>query len=83
MPFDYLARQQKDGDVRGFHVKDGLCFFREADGSVRVTLTGMVVAVIDSYSWASVIASMSEGGEDTASYEQARDFHGCFSLIRS
>ncbi len=82
MPYDYLTNQTKDGDVRGFHVKNGLCFIRESDGSVRVTLTGVEVMTIDAYSWASVIASMSDGGEDAASYEQARNFHGCYSLIR-
>jgi hypothetical protein len=66
-----------EGDVRGFHYRDGLCFFRQEDGSVRVEEMGVLVGVIDPYSWASVVASMSAGGEDAASYEAARDYHGC------
>jgi len=84
MPYDYvLEGQVKEGDVRGFHPSGGLCFIREKDGTVRVTQTGITLATIDSYTWASVIASMSDGGEDASSYEVARNFHGCYSLIRS
>lgn len=72
---------QQPGDVRGFHYRDELLFFRQADSAVRVMLTGVTVAVIDAYSWASVVASMSAGGEDAASYERARDFHGCPALV--
>jgi hypothetical protein len=80
MTFDPLARSMREGDVRGFHYRDTLCFFREADGSVRIEKTGIALARIDPYSWASVVASMSLGGEDAASYATARDFHGCPSF---
>lgn len=80
MTIDFLARSMREGDVRGFHYRDHLYFFREADGSVRVEKTGVAIARIDPYSWASVVASMSLGGEDAASYETARDFHGCPSF---
>lgn len=73
----------RGGDVRGFHYKDGLCFYRQDDGGVRIEKGGIIVATVDAYSWASVIASMSEGGEDAKSYEQARDFHGCPALTSS
>ena len=64
-----------DGDVRVFHYRDGLCFFRQKDGAVRIEDMGTLVGVIDPHSWASVVASMSAGGEDWKSYETARDFH--------
>lgn len=55
-------------------------FFRETNGAVRIVKTGIAIARIDPYSWASVVASMSLGGEDAESYAQARDFHGCPSF---
>lgn len=67
----------RGGDVRGFHYRDGLCFHRQDDGGVRIEREGVIIATLDAYSWASVVASMSTGGEDAKSYEQARDFHGC------
>lgn len=66
----------QEGEVRGFHYRDGLCFFRREDGSVRIEDMGELVAVVDPHSWSSVVASMSAGGEDARTHEQARDFHG-------
>lgn len=66
----------RDGDVRGFHYRDGITFYRQADGAVRVEEDGEQIVVIDPHSWSSVVASMSAGGEGWKSYEQARDFHG-------
>lgn len=73
--------QLRDGDVRGFHYRDGLCFYRQPDGAVRVEKDDQEVATIDAYSWASVVASMSAGGEDAQTYAQARDYHGVHPLL--
>lgn len=64
-----------DGDVRGFHYRDGLYFYRQRDGAVRVEKGDILIAIIDPHSWASVVASMTAGGEDQASYEAMREFH--------
>lgn len=70
----------REGDVRWFHYRDGLYFVRQQDGAVRIQEEAegesIVVSVIDPHSWSSVVASMSAGGEDARTYEQARDFHG-------
>lgn len=63
-------------DVRTFHYRDGLYFTRRADGAVCIHREDAIIAVVDPHSWSSVVASMSAGGEDARTYEQARDFHG-------
>lgn len=63
-----------ENDVRGIHVRDGIHFTRQGDGSVRVD-TPATSFVVDPYSWASVVAQVSKDGEDAATYEHARDFH--------
>lgn len=73
----------------GFHIKDGLFFKRLPDGSVRVTKTEVIPTrggdfavrtvfqtIIDSDGWASIIASVSAQGEETAEdFERAVAFH--------
>lgn len=66
----------REDEVTRFHYRGGIYFARLADGTVRVDAPHASFTV-DPYSWASVVASMSAGGEDAARYAQARDFHGC------
>lgn len=65
-----------------FHAKDGLFFERGGDGSVVVSLlpeddrslrTRRIE--LDAGTWASVVASVSAGGETYASFATAQAFH--------
>lgn len=58
----------------GFHVRDGLYFRREADGSVRVKLGDREVTV-DPSSWGSVLASVCSRGETYETWQEAVHFH--------
>ena len=64
-----------------FHVSDGLYFERLDDGSVRVSKqdskNGEVIFTntMDADSWASVVSSMSKGGEIDNRFYSAREFH--------
>jgi len=65
-----------------FHYNDGLYFERIADGSVRVTRAdsfeddGEELFTVDCNSWASIVASVSEGGEHDGRFFEALRFHG-------
>ena len=72
----------REDEVRRFHYREGIFFARMKDGGVRVDAPHASF-IVDPHSWASVVASMSAGGEDAKSYEQARDFHGCPELSKS
>lgn len=63
-----------------FHSKDGWYWERTTDGSVRTTwrrADGTVVAehVIDASGWASIVSSVSAGGEVDGRFYAAGDFH--------
>lgn len=68
----------------GFHTHDGWYFKRLPDGSVRIVVSesahvdAPVVRehVLPENEWASVVASVSAGGEDYDRWMAARDFHG-------
>lgn len=68
-----------------FHVQDGWFFEKDiANGSVRIVKRenaqedSPVVAeiMLDKYSWASIIASLSKEGETTEKWDEAQEFHG-------
>lgn len=69
-----------------FHVSDGLYFDRLADGSVRICKKCGNVNVfdqnIDSNAWASIISSVSKGGEADLRYFAAKDFHNSEGQIK-
>lgn len=64
-----------------FHVKNGLCFERLSDGAVRIfkqeshILEVVWEERIDADSWASVVASVSAYGENSASFQAAEMLH--------
>ena len=66
-----------------FHLKEGWYFERLSDGSVMVTkrkdagLESPIVTriVVPPEEWASVVASVSAGGEGNGGWKQALDFH--------
>lgn len=64
-----------------FHWTDGVFFERTDDGSVKVTkgggfdTDGETLFVIDANSWASIVASVSAGGEGGGRYFRALSFH--------
>ena len=69
-----------------FHYRDGLSFGRLHDGSVvivktdRSTITDgeefeIFRIVIDPNNWASIVASVSKGGEEHGRFYQAQRFH--------
>jgi hypothetical protein len=68
----------------GFHWTNGWYFFRLPDGAVRVRKqdgasdksTPQIEIVIPAAEWASIVCSVSEGGETGPRWEQAQDFHG-------
>lgn len=73
----------------GFHLQNGLIFRRLDDGRVQIvvidyqpghTATVLFKTVTDPSGWASVVASVSEQGEDYNRWMQAREFHGDPSL---
>lgn len=70
--------------MEGFHYKDGLYFKRNADRSVTITkaktpmVDGKEIAfetTIDEFGWASIIASVSELGEDNLRFYKALEWH--------
>ena len=68
-----------------FHYKDGLFFERQDDGSVNIIKTSdqkeptadnvVFRTSVDSNGWASVVASVSKGGEENGRYYEALAFH--------
>lgn len=68
-------------DTPGFHARDGWFFRREADGSVRILAPDSMgpgahqAVALDANTWASVVASVSRGGETSESFQAARSFH--------
>ena len=86
-PFlEYLRDPSSASD--GFHNRDGWYFARISDdGQVRIRKratarddAGIVAEiVIPENEWASIVASVSRGGETGASWQFVRDFHngGC------
>lgn len=68
-------------DNSGFHARDGWYFRRENDGSVRILAPDSLgpgahqVVTLDADTWASVVASVSGGGETSESFQAARRFH--------
>jgi hypothetical protein len=65
-----------------FHWKDRVFFERTEDGSVKVTLggdwdvPGYDLFTIDRNAWASIVASVSDKGEDNGRFYEALKFHG-------
>lgn len=65
----------------GFHARDGWFFRREDDGSVRVLGPDSLgpgahqVVTLDADAWASVVASVSSGGETFETFRAARSLH--------
>lgn len=68
--------------MRKFHWKDRIYFERTEDAGVKVTLGGdfdgggYELFTIDRNSWASIVASVSEGGEHNLRFFDALRFHG-------
>lgn len=72
-----------------FHWKDGWYFERTDKGAVKIfhdTVHQMgdrdlgkcdVSLEIDADSWASIVATVSARGENTATYNEARNLHNC------
>lgn len=68
----------------GFHWRDGWTFKRMDDGSVRIRghyaanseTGGTVNLIIPAQEWASIVCSVSKGGESDGRWDQAQDFHG-------
>lgn len=75
-----------------FHLEDNLFFGRRADGSVRILKftsppldfpqadadypDAVLDKTVDTPSWASVVCSVSKGGETSTRWEWAQNFHG-------
>lgn len=65
-----------------YHSRNGLHFERLWDGSVRIFMKPRVddepveLAVLPENEWASVVASVSESGENYQRWMEARLFHG-------
>lgn len=65
-----------------FHWQDSIFFERTEDGSVRVTrggdfnTDGDEIFAIERNSWASIVASVSAGGEQDGRFYEALRFHG-------
>jgi len=77
-------RVSDQGDS-GFHWQDGWFFRRLPDGSVRVRKFQApptpdaeleMEAVIVPAEWASIVCSVSAGGETGERWDAAQDFHG-------
>ncbi|WAZ20154.1 hypothetical protein STRCI_001253 [Streptomyces cinnabarinus] len=68
-------------DNKGFHARDNWFFRREDDGSVRILAPDSIgpgahqAVTLDADTWASVVASVSGGGETSESFQAARSFH--------
>lgn len=68
-------------DNQGFHARDNWYFRREDDGSVRILAPDSLgpgahqVVTLDADTWASVVASVSSGGETAETFHAAQRFH--------
>lgn len=73
-----------------FHWRDGLTFERMPDGAVKIIKrerSGDVEiptfeVVIDPDSWASIVASVSMGGEVNGRFHESRRFHESTGLVK-
>jgi len=75
--------RQLDEATKCFHWRDGWYFRRNPDGSVRVMLREgpqsewlRVDVTVPANEWASIVCSVSVGGETGERWEQAKRFHG-------
>lgn len=59
-----------------FHAREGWFWRRNSDASVTVYVEGGSELTLDAWSWASVVASVSERGEDGPRFREALAFHG-------
>ena len=62
----------------GFHYKDNWYFQRLQDGTVEIVHrdpTAYFKLTVDKDSWASIVASVSQRGEEDGRYLKALDFH--------
>jgi hypothetical protein len=71
----------------GFHWRDGWYFRRDqGNGTVRITRAEpgheLVQIRIPAMEWASIVASMSDGGESAESHAKALAFHQGHDLNR-
>jgi hypothetical protein len=58
-----------------FHVRDGLYFERTGSNGVRITWPNGEEMILDDFSWASVITSVSAAGETGETFQAALRFH--------
>jgi hypothetical protein len=70
-------------DEAGFHWRYGIFFKRLTDGTVRETRfvswnysPNYTVSDIPATEWASIVCSVSDGGETSERWNVAQDFHG-------
>lgn len=81
---DWLESKRRDAASkdaqRGFHWRDGYFFLRMPDCSVRLTKFDRHGVreqfTVPPNEWASIVCSVSAGGEDRARWDAAQDFHG-------
>lgn len=80
-----LVNQYNNKNMDGFHWQEGTYFKRLEDGSVRIRKMKTALAAeteidweitIPQHSWASIVSSVSEKGEDGGRYYEALSFHG-------
>jgi len=67
-------RRLRDGSVRVFQLKSPPSDFPEANTSLN-TANVVFDLVIDLDGWASIVASVSAGGEENLRFFAAREFH--------
>lgn len=76
----HIGDGMHDVTVEGFHWRDGWYFKRIDGGHVRITRVSAgheaVQFSIPPLEWASIVASVSDKGEDRERWEQAAKFHG-------
>jgi hypothetical protein len=61
----------------GFHWRDGWMFSRMPDGSVQLVHSFKGVnLIIPAAEWASIVCSVSDGGESNGRHRKALEFHG-------
>lgn len=68
-----------------FHTHDGWHWDRDAEGNVVVTTPGGERHLMSPHEWASVVASMSAGGEVDGRWYPALEFHesaGAVAVIK-
>lgn len=63
-----------------FHLRDGLCFHADKDGSVTIRWADRELTV-PANEWASVLAATCVRGETGESYRDALDFHTPLSHV--